>query len=98
MKVLVRKMPFVKKEQEEVYPSPWLDWVDPETGAPLTDENYGYALCDVPAGAFAPTEDDPSGIPSVDRFEVTEEWVEEDDPYGDGDKTRRRILHARFLG
>lgn len=96
MKVLVRKSPFVKKDQEEVYPEPWLDWVDPETGAPLTDENYGYALCEIPDGAVAPTEDDPSGIPGIDRFTVTEEWVEEPDPYDPEAVVRRRILRARF--
>lgn len=42
MKALVRK--------DEVYlETAWHSWIDRQTGKPLTDENYGYALCDVPS-------------------------------------------------
>lgn len=60
MKALIRKNPDTptKPAQDEVYLQPWLDWINPETGAPLTDENYGYALCeDVPEGVELSPED-----------------------------------------
>lgn len=65
MKALVKKYPInAKKEsQNEVYIEPqWHDWID-ENGVPLTDENYGYALC----------EDCPDDVElTVEMFEVTE--------------------------
>ena len=53
MKALVKQYPTNarKPEQSEVYIEPqWHDWIQPN-GAPLTDENLGYALCeDCPEG------------------------------------------------
>lgn len=95
IKVLVRKVPYCDDDQEEVYPEPWLDWVNPATGAPLTDENYGYALGDMPEGAVVPTEDNPSGLPSPGHFVVTAEYVEEPDPFGEG-TIKRRVLKASY--
>jgi hypothetical protein len=48
MKALVRRYPFNAKKEElsEVYVEPqWHDWIGSD-GFPLTDENYGYALCE----------------------------------------------------
>ena len=65
MKALIRKHGFTPttEAQDEVYiESQWLDWIQAD-GRPLTDENYGYALC----------ENCPEGIElDVDDFEVTE--------------------------
>ena len=66
MKALIRKHGFTptKKEQDEVFLSAsWPDWIDKTTGAPLTDENYGYALCDNCPDDVELTADD---------FEITE--------------------------
>ena len=72
MKALIRKHGFTptKKEQDEVFLSAsWPDWVDKNTGAPLTDENYGYALCDNLPNDLV-LADDRELTP--DDFEVTE--------------------------
>lgn len=64
MKALIRKAGYTptKEEQDEVYCQPWQDWID-GNGVPLTDENYGYALC----------EDCPEGVElTPDDFEITE--------------------------
>ena len=48
MKALIRKHGSTPttKLQDEIFPeSSWPDWVD-ANGWPLTEENYGYALCD----------------------------------------------------
>lgn len=78
MKALIRKNPDTptKPAQDEVYLQPWLDWIDQETGRPLTDENYGYALCEsVP-------DDHPGDIGPMD-FQVTAHTRTETDPYGE---------------
>lgn len=60
MKVLVKKIENLP-ELDEVYLQPWHNWVDADTGVPLTAECYGYALCEVP--------DDAEDL-SADDFEV----------------------------
>lgn len=84
--VLVRKVPYCDEDQQEVYEAPWLDWIDPITGDPLTDENFGYALGTVPDGAPAELH--------ADSFIVSETWTEEDD--GIGGKVKRRTLTATY--
>lgn len=77
MKALIRKHGFTPttKEQDEVFLSAsWPDWVDKVTGAPLTDENYGYALCDnCPDDAEL----------TVDDFEITAHTKEVKDDMGE---------------
>lgn len=47
MKALIKKYPInarVESDSEVYLQIAWHDWID-EAGKPLTDENYGYALC-----------------------------------------------------
>ena len=93
MKALIRKHGYTPTdiEQNEVYVEPWLSWVDKITGAPLTDENYGYALCD----------DIPSGVDAqeltVDDFEVTQHTREEASDIDD-EKVIVRYWKAKYIG
>lgn len=77
MKALIRKHGCTptRVEQDEVYvESEWVHWIDKETGKPLTDENYGYALCvDCPEGVELDVKD----------FEVTEHVEEVEDEFGE---------------
>ena len=43
MKALIKQRP--TSQAEVFYESDWLDWMNPETGAPLNTEPYGYGLC-----------------------------------------------------
>ena len=82
MKALIRKHGNAPttKAQDEIFPeSSWPDWVDVK-GWPLTEENYGYALC----------EECPEDIEDLDvnDFMVTSEtWIESDD-LGEHERTR----------
>ena len=76
MKALIRKHGSTptKKLQDEIFPeSSWPDWVD-TNGWPLTEENYGYALCD-----------DCPDVPDLDvnDFTVTTETYIENDELGE---------------
>lgn len=91
MKALVRKHGYTptKKEQNEVFLSAsWPDWVDKTTGAPLTDENYGYALCEnCPDDAELTPED----------FEVTEHTKTVPSEYGDGEEQTVKYWTAKYI-
>ena len=76
MKALIRKHGSTptSKLQDEIFPeTSWPDWVKAD-GWPLTEENYGYALC----------EECPEDIEDLDvnDFEVTPETRMETDEYG----------------
>lgn len=43
MKALIKQTP--RSKAEVFFEDQWLDWMDPETGAPLNSEPYGYGLC-----------------------------------------------------
>ena len=76
MKALIRKHGSTptSKLQNEIFPeSSWPDWVKAD-GWPLTDENYGYALCQE-------CPDDVRDL-DVDNFTVTSETYMENDEYG----------------
>ena len=83
MKALIRKHGFTPttKEQDEVFlESSWPSWIQAD-GWPLTEENYGYALC----------EECPEDISDldVDDFTVTSEtWIETDDLGEQHEQTR----------
>ena len=77
MKALIRKHGFTPttKEQDEVFlESSWPIWIRAE-GWPLTEENYGYALC----------EECPEDVADLDvnDFTVTSETYMETDEYGE---------------
>lgn len=68
MKALIRKYPYTptRPEQDEVYLQPWQHFINADTGAPLIDENFGYALCtDIP-------DDVDTGALTVKNFRITE--------------------------
>lgn len=93
MKALIRKSPDTptKPSQDEIYLQPWLDWIDQQTGAPLTDENYGYALSD----DFAPTFTEEHPELTLDDFEITEHTETE----GEGEEAvTRKYWTARYVG
>ena len=76
MKALIRKhgSTSTTETQDEIFPeSSWPDWVDAK-GWPLTEENYGYALC----------EECPDNVEDLDAndFEVTSKTYMETDEYG----------------
>ena len=76
MKALIRKQGSTPttKSQDEIFPeSSWPDWVDAK-GWPLTEENYGYALC----------EECPEDVADldVDDFAVVSKTYMETDEYG----------------
>ena len=76
MKALIRKHGNTptKEAQDEIFPeTSWPDWVD-ANGWPLTEENYGYALCD-----DCP---DVSDL-DVNDFTVTSETYIENDELGE---------------
>ena len=90
MKALIRKHGFTPttKEQNEVYIEPqWHDWIQPN-GAPLTDENMGYALCEnCPEGVELTPED----------FEVTEHTKTVPSEYGDGEEQTVKYWTAKYV-
>ena len=87
MKALIRKHGSTptKEAQDEIFPETmWPDWVD-EKGWPLTEENYGYALC----------EECPEDLTDldVDGFTVISETYMETDEFGkQHEKTRWRAV------
>ena len=89
MKALIRKHGSTptKEAQDEIFPeSSWPDWVNAD-GFPLTEENYGYALCD-----DCPEDDDLD----VNDFTVTSETYMETDEFG---KQRERMRwRAVYVG
>lgn len=65
----------------------WHDWIDKESGAPLTDENYGYAMC-----YEFPIED--LSVAEADDFSIT---VTEKKEIGlDGDEVVRTYKIAEY--
>ena len=91
MKALVKRYPTNAKkiEQNEVYIEPqWHDWIHPN-GAPLTDENLAYALC----------EDCPEGIElDAEDFEITEHTKTVPSEYGDGEEQTVKFWTAKYVG
>ena len=90
MKALIRKCGSTPttEAQDEFFPeSSWPDWIHAD-GWPLTEENYGYALC----------EDCPENIEDldVDDFAVTSEAYVDTDEYGEQRERTRWI--AVFVG
>lgn len=43
MKALVKQKP--RSKAEVFYEDAWLEWMDPDTGAPLNSDPYKYGLC-----------------------------------------------------
>ena len=88
MKVLIRKHGSTptKEAQDEIFPETmWPDWVD-ANGWPLTDENYGYALCE-----NCPEDDDLD----VGDFEVrSETYVETDELGNQHERMRWRAMYV----
>ena len=88
MKALIRKHGSTptSKLQDEIFPeSFWPDWVD-ANGWPLTEENYGYALCQE-------CPDDLRDL-DVDDFTVTSESYSEMDENGkQHDRTRWTAIY-----
>ena len=77
MKALIRKHGCTPttEAQDEIFPElSWPDWVKAD-GFPLTEENYGYALC----------EKCPENVDDldVDDFAVTSETYVKTDEYGE---------------
>ena len=90
MKLLIRKHGYTptKEAQDEIFKeTSWPDWIDAK-GWPLTEENYGYALC----------EDCPENIEDldVDDFAVTSETYVDTDENGEQRERTRWI--AVFVG
>ena len=87
MKALIRKHGSTPttEAQDEIFPeSSWPDWVDAK-GWPLTDENYGYALCE-----NCPEDDDLN----VSDFTVTADTYTETDEHGrQHERTRWIAVH-----
>ena len=89
MKALIRKYGSTptKKLQDEIFPeSSWPDWVK-SNGWPLTEENYGYALC----------EECPEDLTDLDvnDFTVISETYMETDEFGkQHEKTRWRAVYV----
>ena len=89
MKALIRKHGSTptKEAQDEIFKeTSWPDWVD-TNGWPLTEENYGYALCQ-----NCPEDDDLV----VDDFGVKSETYVETDVYGRQHERTRWI--AVYIG
>lgn len=91
MKALIKRYPTNAKkiEQNEVYIEPqWHDWIQPN-GAPLTDENLGYALCEnCPEGVELTPED----------FEVTEHTKTVPSEYEGGEEQTVKYWTAKYVG
>ena len=83
MKALIRKHGSTptSKLQDEIFPeTSWPDWIKAD-GRPLTEENYGYALC----------EECPEDVEDLDvnDFIVTSEtWIETDELGEQHERTR----------
>lgn len=101
MKALVRKYGFTptKASQNEVYPqTQWHDWINPDTGAPLTDENLGYALCEnCPEDYLSYLPEEGNTDPTT-LFEVTEHTKEIPSDYPDEPTQKVRYWTAIFIG
>lgn len=88
MKALIRKHGCTPttEAQDEIFPElSWPDWVD-EKGWPLTEENYGYALC----------EECPENVSDLDvnDFAITSETYMETDEFGkQHERTRWRAVY-----
>lgn len=90
MKALIRKHGSTPttKLQDEIFPeSSWPEWVD-VNGWPLTEENYGYALC----------EECPENLSDLDVDDFTvisETYMETDDLGEQRERTRWRAVYNR---
>ena len=89
MKALIRKHGCTPttEAQDEIFPeSSWPDWVKAD-GFPLTEENYGYALC----------QECPEDVVDldVDDFAVTSDTFMETDEFGEQhERTRWIAVHV----
>ena len=87
MKALIRKhgnTPTTEAQDEIFKETSWPDWVD-ANGWPLTEENYGYALCE-----NCPDDDDLD----VNNFTVTADTYVETDEFGvQHERTRWRAIY-----
>ena len=87
MKALIRKYGYTptKEAQDEIFrETSWPEWIKAD-GWPLTEENYGYALCE-----DCPEDDDLD----VDDFGVTSEtYVETDELGSQHERTRWRAVY-----
>ena len=90
MKALIRKhgsTPTTEAQDEVFKETSWPDWVK-ANGWPLTDENYGYALC----------EECPEDLADLDVNDFTvisETWTETDENGEQHERTRWRAVYAR---
>lgn len=91
MKALIRKHGFTPttEAQDEVYIEPqWHDWIQPN-GAPLTDENLAYALC----------ENCPEGIElDADDFEIIEHTKTVPSDIPEGEPVTVKYWKATYIG
>ncbi len=94
MKALVRKHGYTptRPSQDEIYLQPWLEWIDPQTGAPLTNENYAYALCD----EFNPTFTEVHPELTLEDFVVTEHTKQT--PGEEGETVTVKYWTAQYIG
>ena len=92
MKALVRKHGHTptRPDQDEVFTeAQWPYWVSAPDYGHLTDENWGYALC----------ENVPEGVElTVDDFEVTEHTKTMPSDMEDGEEQTVRYWTARYVG
>lgn len=90
MKALIKRYPDnaeYEYESEVYLESAWHPWIDRDTGAPLTDENYGYALCvECPDDVELKSED----------FEIVEKVEQVEDEFGE--KIVVRSWTAEYVG
>ena len=90
MKALIRKQGSTPttKSQDEIFPeSSWPDWVKAD-GWPLTEENYGYAVCKECPEDLADLD--------VDDFTVRSEIYTDTDEFGNQHERTRWI--AVYIG
>ena len=101
MKALVKQYPINAKkiEQNEVYIEPqWHDWIQPN-GAPLTDENLAYALCEDCPDDLDSYIDKNGGYQNlVDLFEITEHTKTVPSEYEGGEEQIVKYWTAKFVG
>ena len=96
MKALIRKHGFTPttKEQDEVFlESSWPSWVQAD-GRPLTDENYGYALCENLPNDLV-LADDRELTP--EDFEVTEHTKTVPSEYEGGEDVEVKYWTAKYV-
>lgn len=92
MKALIRKHGYTptRPDQDEVFTeAQWPYWVTPPEYGHLTDENWGYALC----------EDCPEGVEmTAEDFSVTEHTKTVPSEFEGGEVQTVRYWTAKFVG